>query len=629
MPGLPRLRRLSTKFLLLAVPAIVLASLVFVAILGLLQSRELQRLNRTLAEQQLERGVDLLRYPVWNVDPPTTRSILEQLVAAERIRCVRLYGAVGIVEHTTAGDCGELGEPLERIERPIDYSDGSGVQQIGMLEYLVDTSVDRERLLQSLLPLAYLSLLMVAVLTGCVLLAFRWTILTPLERVARSIRDYRHRGERAAVDWDSADELGEFIREYNDGLQRQELAERGLQEQLNFQMALRNTLPTPFAYVDREWQVFDANPAFHQLFGIDPGARLPPLSALLPGVDWGAIHRLPAGGVHGEELTPPAGPLAGRTFLLGASPWLGPDGAVRGHVLVLQDISKRIADEHALREAMADTERALHDLRQAQRSLVQAEKLASLGSLVAGIAHEINTPVGNSITVATALSERVEALQQAFERGDLKRSTMIEFLRESDEACRILHRALRAAAEQIQKFKQVAVDQTSSQRRRFDLAETVDEVLSTLRPQLRRTRHTLELAIPPGIELDSFPGPLGQVIVNCFTNALMHGFDGVESGTLRISAEPLGDRRVIVTVADSGRGIPGEHLGRIFDPFFTTKMGQGGSGLGMNLVYTIVTGLLGGRIDVRSAPGAGTRVIIDIPLCAPTDAPTPEAVHVT
>src|SRR5690606_24165153 len=189
--------------------------------------------------------------------------------------------------------------------------------------------------------------------TACVLLAFRWTILTPLDRVARSIRRYRRHGDRMPVDWHSRDELGDFIREYNDGLQRQELAERGLQEQLSFQMALRNTLPTPFAYVDGQWDVFDANPAFHQLFGITAGQSLPPLSVLLPGVDWSAIDRLPEGGVYGEELTPPAGRLAGRTFLVGASPYLRPGGGARGYVLVLQDISKRIADEHALREAMA------------------------------------------------------------------------------------------------------------------------------------------------------------------------------------------------------------------------------------------------------------------------------------
>ena len=109
----------------------------------------------------------------------------------------------------------------------------------------------------------------------------------------------------------------------------------------------------------------------------------------------------------------------------------------------------------------------------------------------------------------------------------------------------------------------------------------------------------------------------------------MHAFDGVEHGILTIHAEPTGDQRVVLSIADNGRGIRPEHLSRIFDPFFTTKMGKGGSGLGMNLVYTIVTGLLGGRIEVRSEQAQGTRVIIDIPLCAPRDAQTPEAVHVS
>lgn len=630
MPRPLRLRRLSTKFLLLAVPVILAAGLLFFVLLVVAKSRDLQRLNLTVAGQQAERAAELLSYPLWNVDSAALRGILEQLVAPANVICVRLHGELGSDPAGHAGDCDALPAGLDRIERPILHRTDGGLQPIGLVEFHIDSSVERQVLLEALWPLVYLLLVLVAVLTLCVLLAFRWTILTPLARVATSIRAYRARGERQAVDWDSADELGEFIREFNDGLRRQELAERGLQEQLNFQMALRNTLPTPFAFVDRGRRVFHANPAFHHELGLDPDTPVPDLGRLLPDADWESLGQLAAGGIHSQELGPAAGPLAGRTFLLSGSPYLGPDGGIDGYVLVLQDISARIANERALRRAMADTERALADLQRAQHSLVQSEKLASLGSLVAGIAHELNTPIGNSLTVATALGERVRTLQHEFADGALRRSMLAEFIGEAGEACDILHRALLSAAEQVQKFKQVAVDQASSKRRRFDLRSTVDEVLSTVRPQLRRTRHRLEVDIAPGIELDSYPGPLGQVIVNCFTNALLHGFDGIESGVLRIAAERPDDRRVRLTIGDSGRGIPREHLARVFDPFFTTRMGHGGSGLGLNLVYTIVTGLLGGQVDLQSTPGHGTRVVVDIPLSAPLDAHVaPEPVHVT
>lgn len=625
-----RLRRLSTKFLLLAVPVIVITALLFFVVLMMAKSRDLQRLNLALAGQQAERAAELLSHPLWNVDSAALRTMLGQLALPATVHCVRLHGELGPDPASHAGTCNPPPTGLERIERPVLHRRGAEAQPIGTVEFHVDTRVAPAVLLDALRPLVYLLMVLVAVLTLCVLLAFRWTILTPLGRVATSIRLYRAHGERQPVDWDSVDELGEFIREFNDGLRRQELAERGLQEQLNFQVALRNTLPTPFAFVDRSLRVFDANPAFHQEFGIDPEDRQTTLRALLPDADWHALETLAPGGIHRQELDPTAGALAGRTFLLSASPYPGPEGGIDGYVLVLQDITARIASERALRRAMVDTERALADLQRAQHSLVQSEKLASLGSLVAGIAHEINTPLGNSLTVATALGERVQALQRDFADGALRRSVLADFIDEAAEACDILHRALVAAADQVQKFKQVAVDQASSKRRRFDLRDTVDQVLSTLRPQLRRTRHRLEVDIAAGIELDSYPGPLGQVIVNCFNNALVHGFDGVDSGVLQVSASQPDDRRVRLTIGDSGRGIPREHLPRVFDPFFTTRMGHGGSGLGLNLVYTIVTGLLGGQVDLQSTPGRGTRVVVDIPLSAPLDAhAVSEPVHVT
>jgi PAS domain S-box-containing protein len=262
-----------------------------------------------------------------------------------------------------------------------------------------------------------------------------------------------------------------------------------------------------------------------------------------------------------------------------------------------------------LRDAFATIERA-------QEELVRSEKLASLGSLVAGVAHELNTPLGNSLTVATTLAERTYAFQKEMEAGALRRSVLAEFIQGTAQASDLLTRNLFKASDLISHFKQVAVDQTSAQRRPFDLAETLEEVLVTLQPQFKKTPHQMEMAIPSGIRLDSYPGPLGQVITNLVSNALVHGLEGIEAGTVKIEAA-AGEAEVVLTVADNGRGISPEHQAKVFDPFFTTRLGQGGSGLGLHIVYSIITRMLGGRIALASQPGQGTTVTLHIPLSAP------------
>jgi PAS domain S-box-containing protein len=258
------------------------------------------------------------------------------------------------------------------------------------------------------------------------------------------------------------------------------------------------------------------------------------------------------------------------------------------------------------------------ELRQAMNQLVQVEKLAALGNLVAGMAHELNTPLGNARTVASALGEHLAEFAAAAESGALRRSQLEMFLERSREAVGLLERNTARAADLIGQFKQVAVDQTSVRRRRFGLRQTVEEVLATLQPLFKRTAHRVELDIPPELELDSHPGPLEQVVANLAGNSISHGFEGIAAGLIEIRAAPLDEERVQIDYADNGVGIPEANLARIFEPFFTTQMGQGGSGLGLYIVYSLVTGLLGGTIEVDSAPGQGARFILVLPRTAPT-----------
>lgn len=272
----------------------------------------------------------------------------------------------------------------------------------------------------------------------------------------------------------------------------------------------------------------------------------------------------------------------------------------------------------ALAEKNQALEEALAGLQTAQTHLVQAEKLASLGALVAGIAHELNTPIGNGRTVATTLVEQTEEFVRHLGEGaPLKRSDLAAFIATMKEGAELLERNLVRAADLIHSFKQVAVDRTSTVRRVFDLQTVVADVLSILHPRLKKLPFEVKVDVAEGIDLDSFPGPLGQVVTNLVENAIVHGLDGRDHGTIRVLGGPSEDGQVILRVEDDGHGIPPALHGRIFDPFFTTKLGHGGSGLGLNIVHNILTNVLGGTIRVESDGRSGCRFIVELPKIAP------------
>jgi signal transduction histidine kinase len=263
-----------------------------------------------------------------------------------------------------------------------------------------------------------------------------------------------------------------------------------------------------------------------------------------------------------------------------------------------------------------DNADAYRQLKDTQAQLAAHEKLASLGSLVAGVAHELNTPIGNSLLMASTLQEKTDTLAARFAQSSLKKSDLEGWIAAASESSALIQRSLHAAAELVNSFKQVSVDQASTQRRRFDLAKACHEIAATIMNQVRRGGHALVLEVEPGIVMDSYPGPLGQVLINFVNNALLHAFEG-PGGTMVVAAALSGPDRVRIEFRDDGRGIPAEHLSRIFDPFFTTRMGQGGTGLGLNIAYNIVTTLLGGTIRVESGPaGKGTVFVLDLPLRA-------------
>ena len=268
----------------------------------------------------------------------------------------------------------------------------------------------------------------------------------------------------------------------------------------------------------------------------------------------------------------------------------------------------------ALKEANQELIQTLQKLHQFQRQIVQNEKMASLGDMVAGVAHEVNTPIGLGVTASTMMLDRLKVLKEDFESKNLKASAMQKFINEGEENLNIIYRNLNRAAELISSFKQVAVDQSTESSRVFVLGQLIDEILLSLRPRLKKLKHEIDVKCDPELCIESKAGPLNQILINLIMNSILHGFNDEDVGHIEITAEVSGKRSLHITYTDDGSGIPDELRKRIFDPFVTTKRGQGGSGLGMHLVYNLVTQALNGSISVESAAGEGVKFDIIFPV---------------
>jgi signal transduction histidine kinase len=267
-----------------------------------------------------------------------------------------------------------------------------------------------------------------------------------------------------------------------------------------------------------------------------------------------------------------------------------------------------VANEH-LRET-------LEHLESTRDGLVRSEKLAALGALVAGVAHELNTPIGNALLVATSLQAEAESFTSTVSKP-LTRVALDHHLETEAAGADMLVSNLERAAELVRGFKQLAADQTSEQRRRFVLAEAVEEVMLAMRPALKRTAFEVSVDVPPDLDMDSYPGPLTQILINFMNNALLHAFEGRDEGRMTLAIRAAPGERVEIVFSDNGCGMSAEVVTHVFDPFFTTKLGHGGSGLGMHMAFNSVTKILGGTIDVDSAPGQGTRWKLSLPRVGP------------
>jgi len=293
-------------------------------------------------------------------------------------------------------------------------------------------------------------------------------------------------------------------------------------------------------------------------------------------------------------------------------------GAMARAVEVFREnaIAKRQTEDE-LRSSKEKAESALLELNAAQQNLIDAERLAALGGLVAGVAHEVNNPIGISLTVASSFARRSEMFETELKSGSgLRRSQLEEFVRSSRDAAQQLVANLHRAGELIQSFKQVAVDRSHAERRQFSLGEATDQIIASLRPVLKRAPIELTVDVPEGLIIDGYPGSYGQILTNLFLNAVNHAFGGGRAGSISISARARGHDDVEIIFADDGAGMTPDVQRQAFDPFFTTRRNEGGTGLGLHIVYNLVTQQLGGRMMLESRVGQGTTFRIIMPRTA-------------
>ena len=446
--------------------------------------------------------------------------------------------------------------------------------------------------------------------------------------------EYQVRARDGTVLWlsDSASvvrgEAGEIVR--YEGTVRditdQKRAEDAIVEGRRLLQMVIDTVPAVINVKDRRLRYVLMNRYMAGIFGIEPGEAIGRTTADLmsrygAGKSDAADKRVLAGGTelgfYEEEYKDASGNM--RQWLVNKLPILDTSGEIENIVTVALDIGDRKRVEFEMSKAKDSAEAALRNLRETQNSLIEAEKLAALGRLVAGVAHEVNNPVGISLTVASALERKTAMFTAEVARGELRRSSLADFLETSRDASSQLVANLNRAAELIQSFKQVAADRNYSDQRSFDLGDLTEQVVMSLRPGLRKHNLTLNVDCQPNLTMNSYPGPYGQVLTNLFLNAVAHAFPEGKPGTVDIQVRESGKDNVEILFSDDGIGMSLDVRRRAFDPFFTTRRDQGGTGLGLHIVYSIVTNRLGGRLDLDSEAGGGTRIQMILPRTAPLE----------
>ncbi len=581
---------------------------------------------------------------LYRVRPGESAELLAVYAPGEPVTC-----AAG--EHVSAGTVSESARLLVTV--PVTLKD----EHLGWLTMTLSLARQQEALTIQI----GITLLAIAV-SFAISLLLAWAVqrliskpILDLAETARRISDTRDYSVRAPPSA-GRDEVGQLIKDFNQMLEqiRQRDAEvreardasareaheravankelqQALQELRDTQELVRATVKSAvdgIIVIDASGVVQAFNPAAESMFGYPANEVIGQnIRMLMPppyaGEHDGYLRNYLTTGVRkimgsGREVTGRC--KDGSVFPMDLAVSEMKIGSERWFAGIVRDISMRRHQEGELRhlndslgQQVAETRTALQRLKEAQTQLVQSEKMASLGALVAGVAHEINTPVGVGVTAASTLQNSAAELKVRYETDSLRRSDLEHFVAIADESSSIILRNLQRASDLIHSFKQVAVDQSSGERRSLELKGYVEDVLASLGPKLRRSGHAVKVNAPEPLAILTYPGALAQILTNFVSNSILHAYAPGQPGTMTIDLLRDGDT-VLLRYKDDGAGIPKENLSRIFDPFFTTKRGSGGSGLGMHIVYNLVTQVLGGTIDVHSTAGKGTEFVVRFPV---------------
>jgi PAS domain S-box-containing protein len=385
---------------------------------------------------------------------------------------------------------------------------------------------------------------------------------------------------------------------------------------------LADSIPQLVWMADAEGAIYWLNNHWYEYTGRPLGEINPHSWHKVLGARWG--EALATGTALESELSLLGRDGEYRPFLTRVVPLRDPTGAVYGWIGTHIDISERKRNEREVRRAKDAAEAALQNLRETQSSLIEAEKLAALGRLVAGVAHEINNPLGTSLTVASSLERKSELFASEVAQGILKRSSLNEFVEAIRNGSAQLLESLNRAAKLVQSFKQVASDRNNSELRSFDLGDLTEQIATGLRPALPKHGVTLNVECQRGLSMSSYPGSYGQVLTNLFLNSIAHAFPDGRQGKIAIKVSASGADEVEIIFTDDGCGMSADVRRQAFDPFFTTRRHQGCTGLGLHIVHSVVTDRLGGRLDLDSEPGRGTRIKLRLPRVTSNSAPEPQ-----
>lgn len=636
-------QRLIVKILALVVPLVGLVIIVAQLIAGIINHNVRVDALRTRADLLAASQAEALALPMWNLDFPMAGSVLNAVALDPDFVSGRIVDENGIIVSEVIRSVPEGRDIRMTIARPITIIRGDAAKTLGELELVFRTTAIQESVTQQLLIGVAAFAVMIAGLALVLLYILRRLVLTPLNGLLDAMGRVEHE-QWTMIGRYTTDEIGQVCATFNrmvQGLQagqearnalreaerREEEQEKVAQTLKESEYRLRSILqasPVPIVILGQAGDVLlFANQRAVDLFGIpsDAAATTKPLQSWF---DDTAASRLRAWMISNTRVAEFETALRtdhGKSWaaVSGVSMSYGDQDSL---MLVINDITGRKLAEDELREQHETLELTLKELREVQESLIQSEKMASLGGLVAGVAHEINTPVGIIISATSHLAEQADELRKLVREGKLKRSKLEEFVDTLQQVLHLLQMNSVRAAELIQSFKQVAVDQGSDEVRQFDLKAYIEEVLTSLRPKTKKYAHTIDVSCPSDVMLKSNPGALSQTLTNLVMNALVHAFDEDDCGTIRIVAKPVDGDKINLVFSDDGKGVPADHLRKIFDPFFTTRRGLGGSGLGLHIVYNVVTAKLRGTIAVTSTPGGGTQFTLEFPRVISVDPAT-------